>query len=476
MTDGHATRDHRSAGRMSPSDAVLWDIELDPILRSTITAIAVLDRSPDWHRLVHRIDVATRVVPRLRQRVAESTFGIAAPSWVVDTDFDLDYHLRRAEVCGPGTFRDLLDLVQPLSTAPFDRSRPLWEFTLVDGLEGGRAAFVQKIHHTVTDGVGGIELALSILDDRRRVRDPPMPPEPDATPTGWMDRAVGAIVDTTGSVARAAVSLPTGAARATTGAVLHPLRNAGHARDLALSIGRMVAPVPKSASPIMLGRSLRRRFDTIDLELDQLKDAAHAAGGTTNDALLAATVEGLRRYHERHGVSVEELRITMPINLRHKGEVASGNHFAPVRFAAPTGIVEPVERMRQLGAIARRWRAEPALDATDGIAAVLDLLPTAVTTAVFGAMLKHVDAVVTNVPGIPSRSYLAGAEVLREYAFAPPAGAAVNISLVSHVHTVCIGVVTDGAAVPDHDVLMECLVEGLDDVLGLVGAHARRSS
>jgi hypothetical protein len=200
------------------------------------------------------------------------------------------------------------------------------------------------------------------------------------------------------------------------------------------------------------------------MPLVDLSTAARSASCTVNDAFLAAVVEGLRRYHARHHLDLPEIRLTMPISLRHAGDELGGNRFAPVRFTVPASIDDPVVRMRRLGAIARRWRAEPALEASDAIAAVLDRLPAAVTTEVFGAMLKHVDAVVTNIPGIPSRSFLAGSELVREYAFAPPTGAAVNVSLLSHLDTACIGVVVDAAAVPDDQVLVACLVEGFDDV------------
>ncbi|MFN8050776.1 MAG: wax ester/triacylglycerol synthase family O-acyltransferase [Acidimicrobiales bacterium] len=473
------TEDHAADGgypsHMGPAEAVLWDIESDPVLRSTITALAILDRAPNWDRMVHRLDIATRTIPRLRQRVVEPPLRLGSPRWVTDPEFDLEYHLRRAEVPAPGTLRDVLDLVQPLAIAPFDRSRPLWEFTLIEGLEDGRAAFVQKVHHTVTDGVGGIELALSILDERRVVRNPELPPLPEAGSVDSLSATTDALAGTARSLLRTGVNLPIAGARAAADTAMHPIRNVGRAIGLTRSVGKMVAPVPRSASPIMTERSLRRRFDTIDVTLSQLKKAAKVADGTANDALLAAVVEGIRRYHVRHEAELDELRITMPINLRHAGG-EHGNHFAPARFAVPANIDDPVDRMRVVGSIARRWRAEPALDSSDAIALVLDRLPTPVTTAVFGAMLKHVDVVVTNVPGIPSRSYLAGAELLREYAFAPPTGAALNVALVSHVHTACIGIVSDGAAIPDHDVLVECLVEGFDEVLGLVGAHARRSS
>ena len=125
--------------------------------------------------------------------------------------------------------------------------------------------------------------------------------------------------------------------------------------------------------------------------------------------------------------------MTMPINIRHEGDTAGGNHFTPARFAVPVGIADPVERMQAVRALVREWRREPALALTDTLAGVLNRLPTSTTTALFGGMLKCADFVTSNVPGAPLPVYLAGAEVQRLYAFGPPSGAAMNVVLLSHV-------------------------------------------
>lgn len=462
--------------RMEPSDAVLWDVESDPLLRSTITAIAILDRSPDWDRLRRRFDHASRLIPRLRQRAVVPPMRIGPPRWVVDGDFDLDYHLRRVTVPPPGSLRAVLDLAQPWAMEPFDRSRPLWAFTLVEGMVDGRAALVQKVHHTVTDGIGGIELALAILDDQRDAEEPALPRPPSAGSTAASSLAVDAVGYHVGRAARLAGRLPGLAGRTAGSLVRDPVGGTQRALGLAASVARLVAPVPPSRSPLLTRRSLNRRFETIDVPMADLEAAAHAVGGTANDVFVAAVVEGVRRYHSRHDAVVDELRVTMPVSFRHQDDVLGGNRFAPLRFAVPVEDGPAAERVRTVGAIARRWIDEPAIEHTDLIAAALDRLPVPVTAAFLGAMLKNVDTVVTNVPGIPTRSYLAGAEVEREYAFAPPSGAAMNVALLSHVDRACIGVVTDTAAIPDQDVLLECLVEGFDDVLRLAGHEAVRTA
>ena len=149
-----APRRERFETRFNDSDTVVWNIERDPSLRTTIVAISLLDRAPDWNRLRDRILATSRSVPRLRQKVVPGPLGWGRPRWEHDGDVDLDYHLRRVVVPPPGDLDAVLELAAPIAMAAFDKARPLWEFTLVEGLSGGRAALIEKLHHAFTDGVG----------------------------------------------------------------------------------------------------------------------------------------------------------------------------------------------------------------------------------------------------------------------------------------------------------------------------------
>jgi diacylglycerol O-acyltransferase / wax synthase len=233
------------------------------------------------------------------------------------------------------------------------------------------------------------------------------------------------------------------------------------------STGKLLRPARVPLSPVMTARGLSRRLDTFDLALADVMAAAHATGATLNDAFLAGLAGGMRRYHGLHGTSPAKLRVTMPINLRRADDELGNNKFTPVRFSLPIATPDAAERMHELGAIARTWRREPALPLTELIAGGLNRLPVEVTTSIFGAMLKSIDFVATNVPGIPRRSFLAGAEVIREYAFAPPSGSAFSVALLSHVDHCCFGINIDTTAVPDPDVLVRCLREGFDEVLAV---------
>jgi WS/DGAT/MGAT family acyltransferase len=453
--------------RMSDADALMWTIEKDPQLRSTITAVAVLDRSPDRERLVESLERATRLVPRLRQRVMSNPLSVAPPRWEVDPNFDLDYHLRWTRAGGDGSLRDLLDMAQPIAMQGFDRARPLWEFVVVDDLAEGRAGLIIKIHHAITDGVGAVKIAMHLFDLER---DTPLdrgeiPSAPAVHVMSQRERVIDALQhEGRRQLGMARRSLRT----ATTGAVAMGRDTSAalsRARETASSVARMLAPATAPLSPLMTNRSLSLRFDTIVAPLDEMKAAARKVDGKLNDAFIAAIAGGLRRYHDRHGVEVEALRMTMPINVRtDETSDLAGNQFAPARFPIPMTIADPIERMRAMRELMLRQRAEPALALTEPLAGLLYRLPTSVSTGVFGSMLKGIDFVATNVPGVPVPVYFAGARMEAQFAFAPMTGAAANIALLSYLDELQIAVNTDPAAVPDPEVFHACLLEGIDEI------------
>jgi diacylglycerol O-acyltransferase len=446
------------ATRLNASDALLWTIEQDPALRTTIMAVSMLDCSPDWTRLRQQMARVCDQATRFRQRIVEPPMRLGTPRWQIDEAFDLDYHLRHVVVPDHGGLRAVLDLAAPAAMGVFDRARPLWEFTLVDGLDGGRAAFVQRVHHAFTDGVGGMELTRLLLDRKREARPRRLTaPAPQGPPRNlWWPAA---------ATARTARAVGVGAARV----LRDPLGFAGDSVRQSRSLARLVAPVTRPLSPVMTARGLSRRLDAFDVPLDDLRGAAHAAGCSLNDAFLASVAGGVRRYHEHHGAVIDSVRVTMPISIRRRGDPLGSNRFIPARVVLPVSTADPRDRMRELGALAGGWRDDPALHFTDTLAAVLDRLPAVATTSLFGSMLKGVDLVATNIPGLSEPAYLAGAEVVREYAFGPPSGAAFSAALLSHLDQCCIGINADTVAVPDPDVLSDCIRAGFDEVLTVGG-------
>src|SRR6478672_9498074 len=158
---------------MSDAEGLLWRLDRDPFLSSNVANISIVDRPVDVGRLTRRLERATQLVPRLRQRVQQAPVNVTPPSWVDDPGFDIGFHIRHIALPPPGDMRQLLDLAVLFAADPFERSRPLWEFLVVDGLSGGRAALIQRFHHTLVDGEAGVRLMAHFLDLERDAPEPP---------------------------------------------------------------------------------------------------------------------------------------------------------------------------------------------------------------------------------------------------------------------------------------------------------------
>jgi WS/DGAT/MGAT family acyltransferase len=231
------------------------------------------------------------------------------------------------------------------------------------------------------------------------------------------------------------------------------------------SMARMLAPAFEPMSTLTTGRSLSVRFDALTLPVPELKAAAAKADAKLNDAFLAGVAGGLRRYHQHHSVDVDALRMSMPINIRTVDtEGLAGNQFVPTRFPIPLAIDDPVERMQAMRALVIEQRNEPSLGFVEGMAGVLNRLPRVLVGELFGKMLKGIDFVTSNVPGVPIPVYFAGAKLEAQFPFGPLAGSATNITLLSYVDEAQIGVNTDPAAIPDPEVLVTCLTEAFDEI------------
>jgi WS/DGAT/MGAT family acyltransferase len=455
---------------MRDTDAFSWYMEKDPLLRSTVVVVAVLEGRPDWALLPERLERATRLVPGFRHKVVLPPLRLAPPRWVVDPDFDLWWHVRRFEAAPPKTLATVLEFARKTGMADFDRDRPLWEFTFIEGLRGDRSAVVMKVHHSLTDGVGGVELARFLFDLEPDPGDlGPMPPAPVAE---HLD-GVGLARDAIGHRLSQLGELSTNVARSAAGDLARVLQRPGKAladgAATAGAIARFVAPVTETLSPLMTERHPGWHYGVLEVPLRGMLAVAHEVGMTHNDAFLAGVTGGLRLYHERHDAPVDELRVTMPMSIRRPDDPIGGNRITLMRFKVPVGVVDPVERMADTHLRCEAVKGDRSLPYTNAIAGALNLLPR----AAIGGMLEHIDVVASNVPGIAVPLYLTGAKVKRFYGFGPTIGAALNLTLMSYRRTCLIGVTVDTKAVRDPDVLMECLRLGFDEVLAVGGRSER---
>jgi diacylglycerol O-acyltransferase len=452
---------------LSAVDQLLHRGEANPRTRSGIMGVELLDATPDWERFRTRFENASRKVLRMRQKVVMPTLPTAAPRWVVDPDFNLDFHVRRVRVPAPGTLREVMDLAEVALQSPMDISRPLWTATLVEGLADGTAATMLHLSHAVTDGVGATEMFAHIYDLER---DPPpaeaapLPIPEDLSPGDLMREGINKLPGSIVGGLRGAVG---GAVFALARAVRDPVNAVGGVVNYARSSARVMGPVAEP-SPLLRRRSLSSRTEAIDIKFSDLHKASKAAGGSINDAYLAGLCAALRLYHEAKGIPIATLPMAVPVNLRSDDDPAGGNRFAGVNLAAPIGVVDPAKRIQKVRAQMMRKREERAIDMVGAMAPLISLLPDSILESVAGSVVNS-DVQASNVPIYPGDTFIAGAKILRHYGIGPLPGVAMMVVLVSRAGYCTITSRYDRASVADPNLWARSLQAGFDEVLALGG-------
>jgi len=292
----------------------MWKAGQDPTLRMTVGIVLVLDHAPSYDSLLERFAAVIKRSPRLQSRPGDPSLIHASPMWVEDDALDAEHHLRTAALSPPGSLRQLLDLVGLFESVPFDPHRAPWDGTLIEGLEGGRAALYMRAHHVVTDGLAGMRLAGRFLDgDEINARDE-QAPEPDP-------RSGSATIDLTKAIRPLQVAANAVRDPETINAVVRGFRQA---LDLATSVSRQVVITGGSLSPLMVDHSMTTRFEVISIP--GARAAARVLGGSRNDLLVAGAASGLGLYHERLGVPCQELRLPRPpLRVAATGPVVTGS-------------------------------------------------------------------------------------------------------------------------------------------------------
>jgi diacylglycerol O-acyltransferase / wax synthase len=458
-------------------DHLLHRGEANPRTRSGIMAVEILDKVPDWQRFRDTFENASRRVLRLRQKVVVPTLPTAAPRWVVDPDFNLDFHVRRMRIPEPGTLREVFDLAELSLQSPLDISRPLWTATLVEGLPDGQAAQLLHMSHAVTDGVGAVEMFANIFDlERDPPRKPPAPlpiPEdvsPNDLARAGLNRLPGAIV---GGVLDAL----TGAVKTVGRVARNPRHAVADIVDYARS-GSRVLTLAAEPSPLLRRRSLSTRSEAIDIDFPTLRAAAKSAEGSINDAYLAGLCGALRRYHEAFGMPIHALPMAVPVNLRAEDDPAGGNRFGGVMLAAPLDISDPSARIAEIHAQMVQAREERAINIVGAMAPFLSVMPSPVVESVVESIVSS-DVQASNVPVYADDTYVAGAKVLRQYGLGPLPGVAMMAVLITRSGACTISTRYDRASFRDEGLWAECLLAGFEEVLALADmgdGHVRPAS
>ena len=451
--------------KMSDAEGLMWRLEKDPHLSSTFANVTVLDRRPDFDQLLRRLERATYAIPRLRQRVQPAPVNLTSPMWVEDPNFDLRYHVRHVSLPKPGTMRQLLDHASLLAGDAFDRTRPLWQFTVVDGLRGGKSALIQKMHHTIVDGEGGVQLSLQFLDFERDAPELPAL-DPDLIAAAEEKAAAEAVpVDLLRELLNGGLRVPVTLLKQVKDLLADPtgIPEAGsNAADTVRGVLQQLGETDGARSPLWTARSLQRQMEVLRVPFDATRKAAKRLDGTLNTAFLTAAADAAGRYHREMGSPVDELRSSMAISTRTADSGA--NAFSLARMLVPTGDMPIAERFTRIQALAHEARDAGTTGSVDALAAVAATLPTSVITRLARQQAQTVDFATSNVRGAPVPLYLAGAQILENYPVGPLLGVAYNLTLLSYSGSLDMGVNIDTQAVTDPALLRRCLEQAFAEL------------
>lgn len=455
--------------RMSDLEALMWTLQSDPHLSSNFANISFLDRSPDVDELRHRMWRASRTHPRLRRRVVGG-LGPLTPAWVDDPTFDIGHHIRHVTLPSGSTDGDACALAAEIEQRPFDHDRPLWEFTVIDGLPDARAAMVQKMHHTITDGVGGIRMSLEFIDLERHppprppVEDPVTPPDDPSTARDL----VSLLARSTSGAVRQVQAQVTNAATH----VRHPTQLTsvlsevpGESTAMARSMIRQFAVTGSHLSPLWTERSLQRSLVTFDVSLDEVKAAASKLGGSVNDLFVAAAAGGAGAHHRDQGVDVEELRLSMPVNTR-TDDRSDGNSFAPTRVVVPT-LADPRRRFDEIHERLATTKTERSMGLFASLAGLGKLVPRPLLVRLARQQVMTVDFATSNLRAAPFDLYIAGALIEGNYPIGPLMGTAWNLTTMSYRGQLNLGLHVDSSAVDDPVALADAIHGSFQELIEL---------
>jgi diacylglycerol O-acyltransferase / wax synthase len=431
-----------------------------------VGALVTFDGPPPTpEEFIDHLESRLHLVPRYRQKLAFPRFEMGRPFWVDDPSFNLDYHVRHTALPRPGSEEQLRQLVGRIFSQRLDRSKPLWELWLVQGLEGGRFALISKTHHALVDGVAGVDLATVLFDLQ------PAPTE--LSSDSWTPRPEPSDVELVAEGIKGLIRTPVTLTGRALGALSRPGRSLEQAREAAEGLGEVVwaglNPAPDVPLNVEIGP--HRRVWWVQSRLADFKEIKNALGGTVNDAVLAVVAGALGRWLRQRGVRTEgmELRALVPVSIRAEDEHgALGNRIAAMRGPLPVYVRDPVERLRTVQeAMGNLKQSKQALGA-EVIAGLQDFAPPTLLAQAsrLNFSTRLFNLLVTNVPGPQFPLYLLGREMetIVPIAFLPEHHA-LAIAIISYNGKVEFGLLADYDAMPDLEDVGRAVEEALAELL-----------
>ena len=437
--------------RLSPMDVSFLDQEKEGS-HMHIGAVMIFEGPPPpYEDLRAHVESRLHLVPRYRQKLAYPPLQLGRPFWIDDPRFNVDYHVRHTALPSPGSVEQLRLLTGRIFSQRLDRSKPLWELWLVQGLEGNRFAIINKTHHALVDGVSGVDITTVLFDT-----------SPTPTPVGaepWTPKVEPSEAELAADGVKGLATLPARAARRALGAARHPHETASEAREAAEGLGTIAwsfaNPPPRTPLNVPIGP--HRRVLWIRFPLGDLKEIKNRLGGTVNDVFLAVVSGALARWLRRRGIRTEglELRGIVPVSIRadeQKG--ALGNRITAMLGPLPVYADDPRDRLRIVSDAMKGLKESKQAVGAETLTRLQDFAPPTILAQAsrLNFSTRAYNLLVTNVPGPQFPLYLIGRELeeLAPIPFLAP-DRALAVAIVSYNGNVDIGLMGDYDAMSDLD-------------------------
>jgi diacylglycerol O-acyltransferase / wax synthase len=460
--------------RLGPQDASFLYLET-PNVHQHVGGLAILDPSTapggtlTYERLIDVIGSRLHLAPRFRHKVVFPPLATARPVWVDDSKFDLSFHIRRAALPTPGGRRELVDYVQRVISRPLDRTKPLWELYLIEGMQDDLTAILTKVHHAMVDGMAAIDLASAVYDftPETQILTPP-PWEPELEPTRkqlfqdalreQFTHPVAGVVD----LAQRTFQTPSRVARQA-GEILGGLRE--------IVGGGVLAP----ESPFNRKVGPNRRFAMAEAPVQTFKDIKNALGGTVNDVVLTSVAGAMHRLLRSRREPTREriLRAMVPVSVRAESENAAlGNRVSSIFVDLPVGPMGGKKRLKLIVEKTKHLKDSNYAVGAEFLMNIGSWAPPTIhaMAARLAARSRVINLVVSNVPGPQIPMYIAGAKLLAQYPIMPIAEAmGLSIAVTSLAGTMAFGITADWDTLPDIDLLAQAIDESLAELRKAAG-------
>jgi len=455
--------------RLTPVDASFLHQE-GPVSHMHIGGLTLIEGPPPaMDEFLEQIRRRLHLVPRYRQKLAYTALDSGRPVWIDDPSFNLDYHVRHTALPAPGRWSQLQDLTARIFSQQLDRSKPLWEMWLIEGLEDDRFALITKTHHSLIDGIAGVDLATVLFDLS------PDPPPISNSGRAWKPHPEPGTVQLLAGGVAGAVRTGMALAEGAIDAVVHPERALARAREAAEGVGEIVwaglNPAPETPLNVPIGP--HRRFVAIESQLEDFKTVKNAFGGTVNDVVLAVVAGALRSFLISRGRRTEgvELRALVPVSVRSESDRnEGGNRIVVMRGPLPVYISDPLNRLRFVSqAMASLKESKQALGA-EVIAGAQNFAPPTILAQAsrLNFSTRLFNLIVTNIPGPQFPLYVLGREMLQAIPVAfLPENHALAIAIMSYNGQLNFGLLGDFDALPDIDAIGENIAAELATMLSL---------